>query len=203
MAGDAALLSLMRAIVAGDPSKIPADLAAATLDRGASRQDPKTYFFDAIRHSVYAGDTALHVAAAAHREKTARRLIALGADVHARNRRGDAALHYAVDGIPGSRCWNPAAQTATIACLLGAGADPNAADKGGTTPLHRAIRNRCAAAVRALLDGGADPRQNNGSGSSPRLLATKTTGRGGSGSAEAKAEQAEILRLLDLHGAVR
>jgi hypothetical protein len=193
----------MRAIVAGDPPKIPAELAAARLDRGASRQDPKTFLFDAIRHYVYAGDTALHVAAAAYREKTARRLIGLGADVHAANRRGDGALHYAVDGIPGAACWNPAAQSATIVRLLEAGANPNAADKGGATPLHRAVRNRCAAAVRALLDGGADPRRPNQNGSTPFLLATKTTGRGGSGSAEAKAEQAEILRLLESHGAAR
>jgi hypothetical protein len=34
-------------------------------------------------------------------------------------------------------------------------------------------------------------------------LATRTTGRGGSGSPEAKAEQTEIVRLLKEHGATR
>jgi len=80
--------------------------------------------------------------------------------------------------------------------LIAAGADPNAFDANGTPPLHRAVRNRCAAAVGALLDGGADPHRKNGSGSTVKQLATMTTGRGGTGSAAAKAEQAEILRLL-------
>jgi ankyrin repeat protein len=69
------------------------------------------------------------------------------------------------------------------------------------TPLHRAVRTRCATAVRALLDCGADARRQNGSGSTPIRLATLHTGRGGSGSAEAKAQQAEIVRLLEQHGA--
>jgi hypothetical protein len=34
-------------------------------------------------------------------------------------------------------------------------------------------------------------------------LATRTTGRGGSGSAAAKAEQKEIVRLLEQYGATR
>ena len=43
----------------------------------------------------------------------------------ARNRRGAEPLHYAVDGVPGSRSWDPAAQAATVASLIDAGADPN------------------------------------------------------------------------------
>jgi hypothetical protein len=69
--------------------------------------------------------------------------------------------------------------------------------------LHRAVRTRCAAAVQALLDGGADPKRRNGNGSSAMLLARENTGRGGSGSAEAKAQQKEIVRLLELHGAMQ
>jgi ankyrin repeat protein len=82
-----------------------------------------------------------------------------------------------------------------------AGADPNAVDKSGVAPLHRAVRNRCAAAVKALIDGGADPRAPNRNGSTPMLLATQNTGRGGSGSTEAKLQQESILRLLDEHAA--
>ena len=51
-------------------------------------------------------------------------------------------LHYAVDNVPGSRTWNPSAQTATVGVLIAAGAEPNAVDKSGVTPLHRAVRNR-------------------------------------------------------------
>jgi ankyrin repeat protein len=96
---------------------------------------------------------------------------------------------------------NSSAQTKIIARLIRAGADPNAVDKSGVAPLHRAVRNRCAAAVRALIDGGADPQAANRNGSTPMLLATQNTGRGGSGSAEAKAQQVEILRLLMEHRA--
>jgi ankyrin repeat protein len=168
---------------------------------GATRQAAKQNFFDRILHYMYEGDTALHMAAAAYETCMTEELIARGADVRARNRRGAEPLHYAVDGGPGLPAWNPSAQTKIIARLIRAGADPNAVDKSGVAPLHRAVRNRCAAAVRALIDGGADPQAANRNGSTPMLLATQNTGRGGSGSAEAKAQQVEILRLLMEHGA--
>jgi ankyrin repeat protein len=96
--------------------------------------------FDAIKHYVYAGDTALHVAAAAYRYAIVRSLLAAGANVHAKNRRGAEPLHYVVDGGPRNPAWDPAAQVETIEQLLAAGANPNATDKGGVT----AVRNRCA-----------------------------------------------------------
>ena len=86
-----------------------------------------------------------------------------------------------------------------IACLIAAGADPNCVDRSGVSPLHRAVRTRCAAAVSALIDGGADPLLENRSGSTPMLLATQNTGRGGSGSDAAKQQQEEIIRLLGRH----
>jgi len=199
---DTALMRLVRTIVAADNSTALDLLAASPLlarvhfQYGASRQAAKTYYIDTISHYVYAGDTALHLAAAAYRREIAQKLIALGADARASNRRGAEPLHYAADGLPGSPSWNPGAQAAIIACLIEAGADPNATDKSGVTPLHRAVRTRCAAAVEALLEGGADPRLKNRSGSTPMLLATQNTGRGGSGSREAKAQQEQIVKLL-------
>ncbi len=148
---------------------------------------------------MYEGDTALHMAAAAFQVRIAQELMARGANARAKNRRGAQPLHYAVDGGPGLPAWDPGAQTEIITMLIRAGADPNAVDKSGVAPLHRAVRNRCAPAVGALIDGGADPRAPNKSGSTPLLLATQNTGRGGSGSAEAKAQQQEILRLLEKH----
>ena len=53
--------------------------------------------------------------------------------------------------------------------------------------------------MRALIDGGADTGRANKSGSTPVELATRTTGRGGSGSAEAKAQQAVIVDLFERH----
>jgi Ankyrin repeats (many copies) len=204
---DATLMTLVRAIVVDDEATasrlLDASgwLARVRAEEGATRQEATDYFLDEIEHYLYAGDTALHIAAAAHRPPIIRKLIAMGAEVDARNRRGAQPLHYAADGVPGSLTWNPGVQAATVTCLIEAGADPNAIDKNGATPLHRAVRNRCAAAVKALLDGGADPVLKNKKGSTPMQLANWTTGRGGSGSPEARTEQEEILRLLQRHGA--
>jgi ankyrin repeat protein len=193
------LLALCRAIAAGDDAAVSRalrrtpDLAQARIVAGATRARVKDYFLDDIRHYVYAGDTALHIAAAAGDGKLVRRLLTLGADVSARNRRGATPLHYAADGGPES----PArAQAAIIALLVAAGAAVDAPDASGTTPLQRAVRNRCAAAVRALLAAGADAARDNGRGSTARTLATMTTGKSGSGSPAAKAQQRAIERLL-------
>jgi len=206
MVEDAALMSLIEAIVDGDATRAsmllaetPA-LASTHVPRGATRENAAEYFLEKIGHYVYAGDTALHLASAAFWPAMVGEVLARGADVHARNRRGAQPLHYAVDGSPGSRTWDPRRQRETVVCLLDAGADPNAVDKGGVTPLHRAVRNRCADAVDALLQGGADPSRPNKSGSTPAQLARWTTGRGGSGSPEARVQQEAIVRLLRRQG---
>lgn len=202
---DDALLKLF-ATIAGDDdasalrslAKTPG-LAMTTLSMGATREKPDGFFFDAIRHGVYTGDTALHVTAAAFRLAVVEKLLDLGANASAKNRRGAEPLHYAVDGGPGSPSWVPKEQARVIKRLLKAGADPNAVDEGGVTPLHRAVRNRCADAVRVLLEGGADACRKNKNGSTPATLATQTTGRGGSGSAEAKEQQVLIVEMLKKH----
>jgi hypothetical protein len=99
-------------------------------------------------------------------------------------------------GGPGSDTWDPDRQRALVLYLVEAGADMDAAAAGGATPLHRAVRNRCSAAVATLLEVGADPGLRNDGGSTAADLAHMTTGRGGTGSAEARAEQAVILELL-------
>ena len=199
---DAKLVDLIAAIAAGDEARTgkmlekQPDLARKALDGGATRQRSNEFFFAKINHYAYEGDTALHIASAAYDLEMVRALLALGADVLAANRRGANPLHYAADGAPGSAHWSPRAQASVIAYLIKRGADPNARDKSGVTPLHRAIRTRCAAAVRALLKGGADASLPNEKASTPMDLAVKQTGRGGSGSPEAKRQQAEIIRLL-------
>jgi ankyrin repeat protein len=74
-------------------------------------------------------------------------------------------------------------------------------DKSGVAPLHRAVRNRCSGAVRALIAQGADPRLMNKSGSTPLHLAVQNTGKSNSGSDAAKKEQRRIIALLLDHGA--
>ncbi len=106
---------------------------------------------------VYEGDTALHAAAFSYDTAMARELVARGANIRARNRRGAEPLHAATMGGPGAAHWNPTQQRAVILSLVEAGADPNAKAAGGVTPLHRAVRNRCSAAVEALLSAGCRP----------------------------------------------
>ena len=197
------LLDFIRVVVDGDIdhasrrlAESPA-LATTPSDAGATRQRSSSFFFADIAHYLYEGDTALHMAAAAFRRPVAELLVAHGADCRARNRRGAEPLHYAAD----ANRWNPTAQAETIGYLLSIGANPNAVDSGGVTPLLRAVRTRSLPAVRALLDGGADPRQPNKTGSTPLHLAVQTTGRGGSGSPQAREQQAGIIRLLLERGA--
>jgi ankyrin repeat protein len=203
------LLTLFRAIASGDRaraaqllSETPL-LAREALVVGASRESPNPYFFARISHHVYAGDTALHVAAAAYELQLTEALLSHGANPSARNRRGAEPLHYAADGVPGSGAWNPDAQAGVMRLLIGAGANPNSTDKSGVAPLHRAVRTRCAAAVRVLLDNGADPKGKNKSGSTPLHLAKQNTGRGNSGSAESREQQQAIIQLLLSRGAAK
>ncbi len=95
-------------------------------------------------------------------------------------------MHYAADGYINGPAWDAKRQVKTIRCLLDAGADINTQDKNGATPLHRAVRTRCAAAVKCLLEAGCDPTLKNNPGSTPFHLAVQNTGRGGSGAEEAK-----------------
>lgn len=196
-------LDFMRQVMSGETDGVSRRLAATptlattSLEVGATRQDPSTFFFREIAHYLCAGDTALHMAAAAFRRPVAELLVAHGADCRAKNRRGAEPLHYAAD----ANHWDPAAQAETIEYLLSVGADPNALNKDGVAPLHRAVRTRSLPAVRALLDGGADPRAANKAGSTPLHLAVQTTGRGGSGSPHARQQQAGIIALLLERGA--
>lgn len=197
MADTADLARLLTVIASGDRTLARAllDATPSLVTAGMARSDE--FFIPECHAQIYEGDTALHAAAFAYDRDIARELVARGAGIRARNRRGAEPLHAAVMGEPGTTNWNPTRQRAVIEYLLEAGADPNAAALGGVTPLHRAVRNRCSAAVEALLRGGADRRLTNDHGSTPSDLARQTTGRGGVGSPSAKIEQQIIIELLD------
>jgi Ankyrin repeats (3 copies) len=170
-----------KALVKKDPS-----LAANLVE--------KAFFEPGIVHWIYVGDTALHVASAAYQLEIAKALLDAGADPgSAKNMRRSQPLHYAADGNIDSPLWSPGRQTAVIRLLIQAGADVQARDKNGATALHRAVRTRCAEAVKTLLEAGADPALKNLPGSTPFHLAVQNTGRGGSGSEKAKAAQCEII----------
>lgn len=196
-------IEFVRLIVRGEISEVSLrlsedpTLATIATTLGATRQNPHELFFTEIHHYLYVGDTALHMAAAAFQRPIAELLVANGADLPAKNRRGAEPLHYAAD----TNHWDPAAQADTISYLLSVGADPNARDMDGVAPLHRAVRTRSLPAVTALLDGGAYPIIRNKAGLTPLHLAVQTTGRGGSGSEHAREQQAGIITLLLERGA--
>ena len=105
---------------------------------------------------MYRGTPLHHAARAVSDTILINLLLAGGADVKARDRRGRTPLHEAARANP-----NPGVITA----LLAAGADVNARDLRGTTPLHEAVRFNLERrttphpnpeVLTALLDGGAD-----------------------------------------------
>ena len=96
------------------------------------------------------GFTVLHIGAGYHAgEAVVRRLLDVGADIHARAKDGRSPLHMACSGL---------AKPGVVHLLVSRGADPNAVDDGGQTPLHLALKpglNRPEDAERAagILQG--------------------------------------------------
>ena len=87
-----------------------------------------------------------------------------------------------------------------VSLLIEHSANLEHADRGGVTPLHRAVRASSSEAVRQLLKAGArvDCRLTKQQ-STPLHLAVHSTGAGGT--AGAINEQIEIICLLLKHGA--
>src|SRR6266567_8665649 len=99
--------NLLSAIVEDDRRAVKALLKA---DGGlAARLIRKPKLYDSkIFHWIYAGDTALHLAAAGYRVEIVRLLLLAGADPNAaKNHRGSSPLHYAADGFVNGPAWNP------------------------------------------------------------------------------------------------
>jgi len=191
---------LLTAIVEDDRHAVKRLLVADKSLTNRRIETPKLYR-SKIFHWIYAGDTALHLAAAGYRTEIIRLLLAAGADPNAAfNHRCGWPLHYAADGRPGSCDWYEQSQLNTIRCLLDAGAEIDAQDKNGAAALHRAVRTRCASATRLLLEAGANPTLKNKPGSTPFHLAVQNTGRGGSGLDAAKSAQRTIIEMFLARG---
>ena len=98
-----------------------------------------------------------------------RDLIACGADVNARNHKGQTALH----------CAAKAGFVAIVSLLLDHGAEVDLKDREGQTPLMTAsrstIKNRdgLREVIRILASAGANPDSADRRGHSPRLIATR------------------------------
>ena len=104
-------------------------LLAAPLPAG--QDDLNKQLYDAVLFNDPAAITALHAKGAdVNHEVNGRSLLSWAAQ------RGNAGV---------------------VQALLAGGADPNAVDNMGYTPLMRAIKTRQVDAVQLLLDSGADP----------------------------------------------
>ena len=185
--------AILTAILDDDRPRVK-KLLKADLEFATCLIDEARLYESKIVHWIYVGDTALHLAAAGYRVELVRLLLAAGADPNSTmNHRQSGPLHYAADGYINGPDWNAKRQVKTIQCLLDAGAEINVQDKNGATPLHRAVRTRCAAAMKCLLERGSDAALKNKSGSTPFHLAVQNTGRGGTGAEAAKAAQRQII----------
>ena len=186
--------AILEAILDDDRPRVK-QLLKADPRLATSLVDEAGLYKSKIFHWLYVGDTALHLAAAGYRVDLVKLLLAAGADPNSStNHRQSSPLHYAADGYINGPVWNAERQVKTLQSLLDAGARINIQDKNGATPLHRAVRTRCAAAVNCLLERGADATLRNKPGSTPFHLAVQNTGRGGSGADAARAAQRQIIQ---------
>lgn len=113
---------------------------------------------------VSTGEGALHIAAKRGDAMYVRYLLGKGADVNARDGRGDSAMMLAVE----------AGQPEIIVALAAARANANLANASGETPLIRAVQRRDLGLVRAVLAAGGNPDQtDNAAGLSARDYARR------------------------------
>jgi len=192
------LVELLAAIVGDEDMAVRVVRATPEIARARVADER---LVEEVPHQLYAGDTALHLAAAALQSRAVGALLDAGADPNAENRRGAIALHYACDARPrAGKTWNPSKQRSVIELLLDGGSDIEHTDKSGAAPLHRAVRARSPEAVRCLLERGARVDAPHGRlRTTPLHMVTHSTGA--SGTKGTHAEQQEIVKLLLQYGA--
>ncbi len=182
--------SLVEAILGDDRDRVKELLKQDAALATASATDAR--FESRIAHWIYAGDTALHVAAAGYRVEIARMLLAAGADSGAaKNHRSSQPLHYAADGYLESASWDAKRQVRMIETSAQSGGGHSRAGQersdaiasGGPHPMRRRRQmssrrgQRCDSQKQARLDalspcgpkhGSRRKRRGKGEGSATR-----------------------------------
>jgi ankyrin repeat protein len=153
-------LDLFEAAAVGDPGEINAALEPQA---GELLQ-----LDSASRLNSYSGDgwTPLHLAAAFGTPEAVQLLLTLGADIHAasQNPQRNQPLHAAMALGRNEQ---------TIQLLLQAGANPNATQTGGFTPIFSAAAANRRDLCELLLKHGADPSLSNDFGQTPASFASE------------------------------
>jgi len=161
------------------------------LKRAARTGDLQTleHLLGSVPASAVGADhrTALHEAADGQQVEAARRLLAHGAPVDARDSAGDTPLILAARRGAGP----------VIEVLLAAKADPNATDRRGGTALMLAVAAAGPAAVELLLQHGASLQAKNAQGLTSLDLAVRAEGTA------AGKEIAAVLRARGATGSAR
>lgn len=153
------------------------DVIRALLNAGA---DPQTLADD--------GASPLHAGAASASDEVIELLLRAGVDPKGRDQGGRTPLHLAV-GMSQSNGWGYANHFSEpgfqppwlprVLALLEAGADPNARDAEGNTPLHLSLWTRDSTLVSVLAQAGANVNARNDTGETPLHIARAQTGRDG------------------------
>lgn len=128
----------------------------------------------AAREYGYQECTALAEAIRLNNPAMVSLLLNRGARPDARVYYGQTSLHMAVNAAVRGPKGDPYRAIARL--LLAAGADPNAADENGNTPLMLALFGKTdSTTVRILLDAGADPDRKNARGVTAHAFLTTAT----------------------------
>jgi len=140
---------------------LTATRSASASDAAACRELERAFDLVKLDISSVQLNAILFSAAGKGCEPLARRLLAAGAALAARDRRGAMPLAHAAQS----------GQVALVELLLAHGAPIDARNLAGSTALHAAAENDRLAVVRLLLDKGADPNLPGRSGVTPLAAA--------------------------------